>query len=250
MPQPLGHRRALAAVSAAQLATELAGMVVGLRRRHPYDVFWMHGDPATITRDAVFRGTALSAPVPNMLIQAAMTAVVVRWPSRRAAQALGGWGALMVAGYLGERLVRQRLRPSGWDALESPLLVAAIGLAVAMAVLGPARLAPDAGALLQGSHLRVWPVPPAGTSGATKIGAAPAPCGSRLESDGPSRSWHRPVFRQGGDVPSLARGQPECVQVVPDEDDGKEGANQHGKGEPKAPRAEALDGDRSGPLGQ
>ena len=93
-------------------------------------------DPATITRDAVFRGTALSAPVPNMLIQAAMTAVVVRWPSRRAAQALGGWGALMVAGYLGERLVRQRLRPSGWDALESPLLVAAIGLAVAMAVLG------------------------------------------------------------------------------------------------------------------
>jgi hypothetical protein len=31
--------------------------------------------------------------------------------------------------------VRQRLRPSGWDALESPLLVAAIGLAVAMAVL-------------------------------------------------------------------------------------------------------------------
>jgi hypothetical protein len=34
-------------------------MVVGLRRRHPYDVFWMHGDPATITRDAVFRGTAV-----------------------------------------------------------------------------------------------------------------------------------------------------------------------------------------------
>ena len=42
----------------------------------------------------------------------------------------------MVAGYLGERLVRQRLRPSGWDALESPLVVAAIGLAVAMAALG------------------------------------------------------------------------------------------------------------------
>jgi len=136
MPPPLGHRRALAAVSAAQLATELAGMVVGLRRRHPYDVFWMHGDPASITRDAVLRGTALSAPVPNLLIRAAMTAVVLRWPSRRAAQALGGWGALMVAGYLGERLVRQRLRPSGWDALESPLLVAAIGLAVAMAALG------------------------------------------------------------------------------------------------------------------
>jgi hypothetical protein len=32
-------------------------------------------------------------------------------------------------------------------------------------------LAPDVGALLQGSHLRVWALPPAGTSGATKIGA-------------------------------------------------------------------------------
>ena len=42
----------------------------------------------------------------------------------------------MVAGYLGERLVRQRLRLAGWDALESPLVVAAIGLAVAMAALG------------------------------------------------------------------------------------------------------------------
>jgi hypothetical protein len=34
-----------------------------------------------------------------------------------------------VAGYLGERLVRRRLRPSGWDALESPLVLAGIGLA-------------------------------------------------------------------------------------------------------------------------
>ena len=42
----------------------------------------------------------------------------------------------MVAGYAGERLVRQRLRPSGWDAVESPLVVAAIGLAGAMAALG------------------------------------------------------------------------------------------------------------------
>ena len=62
--------------------------------------------------------------------------MVARRPSRRVAQALGGLGATMVAGYLGERQVRRRLRPSGWDAVESPLLVAAIGLAVAMAVLG------------------------------------------------------------------------------------------------------------------
>jgi len=49
----------------------------------------------------------------------------------------------MVAGYLGERLVRQRLRPTGWDALESPLIIAALGLSVAMAALG--ELSPAAG---------------------------------------------------------------------------------------------------------
>jgi hypothetical protein len=41
-----------------------------------------------------------------------------------------------VAGYLGERLVRRRLRPSGWDAVETPLMVVGIGLAGAMAALG------------------------------------------------------------------------------------------------------------------
>ena len=71
----------------------------------------------------------------NLLVQAALTAVVVRWPSRGAAQALGGLGALQVADYLGERLVRRRLRPSGWDGRESPLVVAGIGLAGTMAVL-------------------------------------------------------------------------------------------------------------------
>jgi hypothetical protein len=74
-----------------------------------------------------------------LLTQAAMTAVVARRPSRHAAQALGGLGAALVAGYLGERLVRQRLRPSGWDTVESPLLVTAIGLAAAMAALGRRR---------------------------------------------------------------------------------------------------------------
>ena len=134
--QPRDHGQLLAAVSAAQLASGVAGMIVALRRRHPYDVFWMHGQPDEIARDTLFKGTALSAPVSNLLTHAAMTAVVARRPSRRGEQALGGVGALLVAGYLGERLVRQRLRPSGWDRLESPLLVVAIGLAAAMAVLG------------------------------------------------------------------------------------------------------------------
>jgi hypothetical protein len=98
-------------------------MVVALRRRHPYDVFWMHGQAEEIARDTLFRGTALSAPVSNLVLQAALTAVVAARPSRRAQQALGALGTLWVAGYLGERLVRRRLGPSGWERLESPLLV-------------------------------------------------------------------------------------------------------------------------------
>lgn len=136
MAEPTSRRRLLAAVSAAQLATGVVGMVVALGRRHPYDVFWMHGRSDAIARDSIVRGTALSAPVSNLLAQAALTAVVARRPSRGAARALGGLGALQVAGYLGERLVRRRLRPSGWDAVETPLAVAGIGLAGAMAALG------------------------------------------------------------------------------------------------------------------
>jgi pimeloyl-ACP methyl ester carboxylesterase len=134
--QPADRRRLLAATSAAQLATGLAGMAVALRRRHPYDVFWMHGRPDAVARDAVLKGTALSAPVYNLLAHAALTAMVARRPSRGAARALASLGALNVAGYLGEQLVRRRLRPSDWDAVESPLVVASSGLAAAMAALG------------------------------------------------------------------------------------------------------------------
>jgi pimeloyl-ACP methyl ester carboxylesterase len=136
MVEPTARSRLLAAVSVAQLATGVAGMVVALRRRHPYDVFWMHGRADAIARDTILKGTALSAPVSNLLVQAALTAVVARRPSRGAARALGGLGALQVAGYLGERLVRRRLRPSGWDAVESLLVAVGIGLAAAMAALG------------------------------------------------------------------------------------------------------------------
>jgi pimeloyl-ACP methyl ester carboxylesterase len=143
MVEPTARSRLLAAVSVAQLATGVAGMVVALRRRHPYDVLWMHGRADAIARDTILKGTALSAPVSNLLLQAALTVVVARRPSPVAARAIGGLGALQVAGYLGERLVRRRLRPSGWDAVESPLVLAGIGLAGAMAALGRQVQQPD-----------------------------------------------------------------------------------------------------------
>jgi hypothetical protein len=135
----MDRARTLAVVSATQLGAGVAGMVVALRRVHPYDVFWMHGQPDAIARDTLFRGTALSAPVSTLVTQAALTAVMAGRPSRRAARGLGIVGLTMVAGYLGERLVRQRLRPAGWDTLESPLIIAALGLSVGMAALGNLR---------------------------------------------------------------------------------------------------------------
>ena len=53
----------------------VAGMVVALRRRHPYEVFWMHGRADASARDTTLKGTALSAPMSNLLVQAALTAV-------------------------------------------------------------------------------------------------------------------------------------------------------------------------------
>jgi len=132
----MDRARTLAVVSAAQLGAGVAGMVVALRRVHPYDVLWMHGPPDAIARDTLFKGTALSAPVSTLLTQAALTAVMAGRPSRRVARELRIVGLTMVAGYLGERLVRRRLRPAGWDALESPLIIAALGLSVGMAALG------------------------------------------------------------------------------------------------------------------
>jgi pimeloyl-ACP methyl ester carboxylesterase len=154
MVKPTPSSRLLVAVSAAQLASGVAGMVVALRRRRPYDLLWMHGRADTIARDTILKGTALSAPVSNLLAQAALTAVLARRPSRGAARALGGLGALQLPGYLGEGLVRRRLRPSGWDAVESPLAVAGIGLAGAMAVLG-SRAARRDGAVRSPSPARL-----------------------------------------------------------------------------------------------
>jgi hypothetical protein len=73
MVKPTGANRLLAVVSVAQLATGVAGMVVALRRRHPYHVLRMRGRTDSIARDTILKGTALSAPVSNLLLQAAVT---------------------------------------------------------------------------------------------------------------------------------------------------------------------------------
>ena len=129
-------RRLLVLLSSAQLAAGLAGLAVAVRRRVPYDIPFLHGSADSVRRDALTMGTAYSAPVPMLAAQAAAIVRLAGRPSDGARRTLGGLGAAMVAGYLVERADRRRLRPSGWDAVETPVAAAGLGLAAAMAVLG------------------------------------------------------------------------------------------------------------------
>jgi hypothetical protein len=137
----MGDDQVLVVVSATQLAAGAGGLALALRRRHAFDLPFWRGQESAVGRDAVLMGTALSAPAVMLGAQAGAIVALLRGPNPAARRLLGGLGAAMVGGYLAERLVRHRLAPSGWDTAESPVIVAGIGLAAAMALigLGPAR---------------------------------------------------------------------------------------------------------------
>lgn len=139
------RRRLLAFVSAAQLASSLVAMATAIRRGREFDVSFMHGDPDKVARDSIWGGTALSAPVTMLAAQAAATIVLAQRPSIVGVRVVGAVGAADLPGYLSERLVRRRLSRSGWDPVESPLIVIGMGLAAAMLLLAlaeGARLSP------------------------------------------------------------------------------------------------------------
>ena len=111
-------------------------MALALKRRHHYDTPVKRGTPERVGRDSLFNGTALSAPVTMLAAQAFAVRTVLRGTPTRADTVLGGLGATMVTGYLAESLCRRRLRPSQFDSVETPLILTALSLSIAMAVLG------------------------------------------------------------------------------------------------------------------
>jgi hypothetical protein len=131
----MAHRRALVAVSAVQLAAGLVGQVVALRRRRPYDVPFMHGSPDHIARDSLWFGASYSAPVYMTGSQAYAVARLASGPDERARKMLRLLGTSMIGGYLVERFNRKLLTPSGFDPVETPIVVVGLAGAVAMAVL-------------------------------------------------------------------------------------------------------------------
>src|SRR5256885_12845110 len=103
--------RNLALVSTAQLASGIAGMAVAVRRRHPYDTPFMSGNEDSVARDSITNGTALSAPVYMLAIQALSIGLLARRGSRAAARSLGVLGGAVTCGYLIQGLGPGRPRP-------------------------------------------------------------------------------------------------------------------------------------------
>jgi hypothetical protein len=127
-------RSALVSLSYGQLCVQLAGLAVAVRRRRNYDVGVMRGSPEHVVRDSLWAGTAYSAPLYLLAAQLWATSRLRRWPDDGARRLLGMLGVLYAPGYLSERYVRGHLRR--FDAMETPIVIASIGLAAAMGVLG------------------------------------------------------------------------------------------------------------------
>ena len=137
------RRRLLVVISSAQLIAGVSGWTVAVRRRRNWDVRqpwapwgFLHGAPEHVGRDALWSGTAYSAPAFMLAAQLEAIRRLAAGPDDGARRLLGMSGALMTPGYLGEKFVRAHLRPGGWDPVETPLAVVSIALAAAMAVLG------------------------------------------------------------------------------------------------------------------
>jgi len=131
----MAHRSTLAAVASTQLAAQLAGHVIALRRRRHFDAPFLTGSPDPLVRDWLWFGTAYSAPPYLVGPQIWAVARLLRGPDDRARWVLQWLGTGLTLGYLSERLVRARVTPGGWDPLETPFLVAGWSCAMAMGVI-------------------------------------------------------------------------------------------------------------------
>jgi hypothetical protein len=134
----MDSRRALVCVSSLQLAAGVAGQLLAIRDRRPFDVplVGMRGSPERVGRDSWLNGTGISAPVTMMACQAVATARLASGPSLAATRVLTGLGVAMTAGYLAEREFGSLLSPAGWRPSVSLVAATGLGSAVAMGVIG------------------------------------------------------------------------------------------------------------------
>ena len=98
---------------------------------------WLNGQD--VLRDFLtFKGTALSAPLPFMLIQLGLTLLALR-PGRSGRIGVGGLtfvGAFYTVAQLGEPIVFRVWSPGGFDPAQAVVLFVNVASAIAMFVLG------------------------------------------------------------------------------------------------------------------
>jgi hypothetical protein len=131
----MARRSTLVAVSSLQLAAQLAGHVLAVRRRRHFDVPLMVGSPHHVGRDWWWFGTAFSAPSYLVAMQGWAVVRLLRAPDDRARWVLRWIGTGMTLGYASERCVRARVRRGGHDPLETPVVLTGWLCAAGMALL-------------------------------------------------------------------------------------------------------------------
>jgi len=107
---------------------------------------WLNGQD--VLRDFLtFKGTALSAPLPFMLIQLGLTILALR-PGRSGRIGVGGLlfvGAIYTIGQLGEPIVLRVWSPGGFDPAQAVVLFVNVASSIAMLVMGIRVWRPNAG---------------------------------------------------------------------------------------------------------
>ena len=128
----------LVLASLANLVGNSLGTMLALQHNLVADFGgWLNGQD--VLRDFLgFKGTALSAPLPFMLIQLGLTILALR-PGRSGRIGVGGLtfvGAIYTIGQLGEPIVLQVWSPGGFDPAQAVVLFVNVASAIAMLVLG------------------------------------------------------------------------------------------------------------------
>lgn len=122
--------------------TNLVGNVLGTMLALQHDLTGDFGsflNGQDVLRDFLtFKGTALSAPLPFMLIQLGLTILALR-PGRSGRIGVGGLlfvGAFYTIAQLGEPIVFRVWSPGGFDPAQAVVLFVNVASAFAMLVLG------------------------------------------------------------------------------------------------------------------
>ena len=128
----------LVLASVTNLVGNVLGTILALQHNLTGDFGgWLNGHD--ILRDFLtFKGTALSAPLPFMLIQLGLTILVLR-PGRSGRIGVGGLlfvGALYTIAQLGEPIVLRVWSPGGFDPAQAVVLFVNVATAIAMLVIG------------------------------------------------------------------------------------------------------------------